>query len=306
MNRASKRTIIGPVIDVAKMEISELKARIRDLGMTPNKRLGQHFLSDEATANRQVQYAKVGKNDTVLEIGPGLGILTGILSTRAKRVVAVEADPAAADYIERTYEDVEIIRGDVLKVDLPEFDKVVSNLPFNISSPITFKLLEVPFDSAILMYQKEFAERLVASDGGKEYSRLSVNAFYRANCEILETVPRTLFYPEPKVDASIVRIEPRHPPFEVIDEGHFFKVVKALFTHRRKQIRNSLMLEWRSLTDTRESMAQFVSELPGSQRRVEELSPEEIGELSNRIIKEKLNLAKGHHSTTSSARDKDR
>lgn len=306
MNRTSKRTIIGPVIDVAKMEISELKARIRDLGMTPNKRLGQHFLSDEATANRQVQYAKVGKNDTVLEIGPGLGILTGILSTRAKRVVAVEADPAAADYIERTYEDVEIIRGDVLKADLPEFDKVVSNLPFNISSPITFKLLEVPFDSGILMYQKEFAERLVASLGNKEYSRLSVNAFYRANCEILEMVPRTLFYPEPKVDASIVRIEPRHPPFEVIDEGHFFKVVKALFTHRRKQIRNSLMLEWRSLTDTKESMAQFVSELLGSQRRVEELSPEEIGELSDRIIKEKLNLAKGHHSTTSSARDKDR
>jgi 16S rRNA (adenine1518-N6/adenine1519-N6)-dimethyltransferase len=301
-----QKTIIGPVDDVGAMDVSELKRRIRDLGITPNKRLGQHFLIDEAVANRQVQYAKVGKNDTVLEIGPGLGILTGILSTRAKRVVAVEADPAAADYIERTFGDVEIIRGDVLKIDLPEFDKVVSNLPFNISSSISFRLLERSFDSGILMYQKEFAERLVASEGSKDYSRLSVNAYYRARSEVLETVPRSLFYPEPKVDASIVRLEPRRPPFEVADEDHFFEVVRALFTHRRKQIRNSLVLEWMNLTDTKESMAKFVSGLPGSDRRVEDLSPEEIGGLSNRIIEEKFNLPKGHHSTPSSAQDKDR
>jgi 16S rRNA (adenine1518-N6/adenine1519-N6)-dimethyltransferase len=294
------------VIDVATMDVSDLRDQIRELGMTPSKRLGQHFLFDEATANRQVQYANVGKKDTVLEIGPGMGVLTGILSKRAGRVVAVEADPAAADYIERTYADVEILRGDVLKVDLPKFDKVVSNLPFNISSPITFRLLGEPFESGILMYQKEFAERLVASEGDRDYSRLSVNAFFRAKSEILETVPRTLFYPQPRVDAAIVRITPRPPPFKVTDEDHFFKVVKALFTHRRKQIRNSLALEWRNLSDSKESMAEFVSELPSSHRRVEELSPREIGELSNRILKEKFNLEKRHHSTTSSARKRDR
>jgi 16S rRNA (adenine1518-N6/adenine1519-N6)-dimethyltransferase len=306
VNRISKRTIIGAVFDVATMDVSELRDRIRELGITPNKRLGQHFLIDEAIANRQVQYADIGKKDTVLEIGPGTGILTEILSKRADRVVAVEADPVAANHIERTYPDVEVIGGDVLKVDLPKFDKVVSNLPFNISSPITFRLLDEPFESGILMYQKEFAERLVASEGNKDYSRLSVNAYYKAESEILETVPRTLFYPQPRVDAAIVRITPRRPPFEVTDEDHFFRVVKALFTHRRKQIRNSLVLEWRNLSESRESMKEFTSGLPDPHRRVEELSPQEIGELSNRILKEKFNLPKGHHSTPSSARQRDR
>jgi 16S rRNA (adenine1518-N6/adenine1519-N6)-dimethyltransferase len=306
VNRTSRRIIIGVVIDIATMDVSELRDLMRELGISPSKRLGQHFLLDEAIANRQVQYANVRKKDTVLEIGPGIGILTGILSKRADRVMAVEADPVAADYIERTYTDVEVINGDVLKVDLPRFDKVVSNLPFNISSPITFRLLGGPFESGILMYQKEFAERLMASEGSKDYSRLSVNVYYRAESEILETVPRTSFYPQPKVDAAIVRITPRRPPFEVTDEDHFFRVVKALFTHRRKQIQNSLVLEWRNLSDSRESMAEFASGMPNAHRRVEELSPKEIGELSNLILKEKFNLAKGHHSTPSSSQEKDR
>jgi 16S rRNA (adenine1518-N6/adenine1519-N6)-dimethyltransferase len=288
------------------MGLSETKREIRELGMRPNKRLGQHYLMDIAIANRQVQYANIEKMDVVLEIGPGLGILTGILSKRAKKVVAIEADPAAAKHIEHQFGDVEIIRGDVLKVALPKFNKVVSNLPFNISSPITFKLLGEDFDSGILMYQKEFAERLAANEGDANYSRLSVNAYYRAKREMLETVPRTAFYPEPKVDASIVRITPRSPPFEVVDEDHFFKVVKALFSHRRKQIGNSLKLEWKALCDSREAMERFVSNLADPRRRVEDLSPEELGEISNWILEGKFNLDNGHHKTSPRAQERDR
>lgn len=270
------------------MSLSDVREQIRELGVRPNKRLGQHFLVDLAIANRQVQYANIAETDVVLEIGPGLGILTEILRERAKKVIAVELDPVTAGYLQKRLRDVEIIQEDVLKIQLPQFDKVVSNLPFKISSPVTFKLLSERFEEGILMYQKEFAQRLVATKGEPDYSRLSVNAYYRAKCEILETVPRSAFYPEPKVDSSIVRITPRPPPFEVEDEVHFFKVVKALFTYRRKKIANSLLLAWKELHDSKEAMSQIVSGLPSSHKRVEQLSPEEIGELSDSILQAKV------------------
>ena len=146
------------------------------------------------------------------------------------------------------------------------------------------------------MYQKEFAQRLAASKGSSDYSRLTVNAYYRAKCEVLETVPRSSFYPQPKVDSSIVRIIPRAPPFQVTDEGHFLRLVKALFNHRRKQIGNSLQLEWKDLSESEEVMKRIVDKLAYSQKRVEDLSPEEIGDLSNWILEENFNLGKGHHS----------
>ena len=127
------------------MSLSEIKNLLKDLGLRPNKRLGQHYLVDKAIANRQLQYANIGRSDTVLEIGPGLGMLTKILSKRAKKVIAVEMDPAAVDHLRNEVQNVEIVQGDVLKIDLPAFDKIVSNLPFNISSPITFRLLEAEF-----------------------------------------------------------------------------------------------------------------------------------------------------------------
>jgi len=284
----------------------DVKSQIRELGIRPSKRLGQHYLLDKGIANRQVQYANVGESDTVLEIGPGLGILTKIMSERAKRVIAIEMDPVTADYLRREIRNAEIITGDVLKVSLPSFDKVVSNLPFNISSPLTFRLLDRDFELGILMYQKEFAQRLGATKGSSDYSRLSVNAYYRAKCEILETVPRSAFYPEPRVDTSIVKIVPRSPPFKVAKEDHFLRLVKALFNHRRKQIGNSLLLEWKELCDSKETMRQIVTSLPDKERRVEDLSPEEIGELSNWISEEKFNLGNCHHKKPSSAQDEGR
>ncbi len=278
------------------MSVSEIRNLIRELGISPNKRLGQHYLLDEAVANRQVQYANISKSDTVLEIGPGLGILTKFLVGRAKKVIAVEMDTKTVEYLKEKMPTIEVIRDDILKVDLPPFEKVVSNIPFNISSPITFRLLEKDFQTGILMYQKEFAQRLTAKKGSPDYSRLSVDAFYRADCEVLETIPRSSFYPPPKVDSSIVRLTPRKPPFKVNDEAHFFRLVRALFNHRRKHIGNSLKLEWKELCDSKDKMERIVSGLQNPSMRVEEMSPEQLGELSNWISEEKFNLGNGHHS----------
>jgi 16S rRNA (adenine1518-N6/adenine1519-N6)-dimethyltransferase len=175
-----------------------------------------------------------------------------------------------------------------MKMMFPKFDVCVSNLPYGISSPITFRLLEHDFRVAILMYQREFAQRMVASPGKPAYSRLTVSVYYKAKCEILEHVPRTAFYPQPEVDSAIVRLSPRKPPFVLESEKFFFDVVNALFSQRRKKIRNSLKqmirdeLRKRGLyTDV--SHAKIVGALPFGDLRVGVLTPEELGRLSNEL-----------------------
>jgi len=246
-------------------------------------KLGQNFLINEKVAERELQYANVNKDDVVLEIGPGEGVLTKLLAERAGKVLAVEIDEKLVHLLKKFLPgNVELIQGDVLKIDfekLPCFNKVVSNLPFQISSPVTFKLLDYGFDLAILVYQKEFADRLVAKSGCKNYSRLSVNVYYKAECEVLEVIPRTCFKPEPKVDSCIVKLTPREvPPFHVLDEQFFLDVTKKLFIHRRKKIKTTLT----KLFDIR-----LDDDIPYMESRVEELSPEEIGRLSN-VLYEKI------------------
>ncbi len=211
-------------------------------GIKLHRRKGQHILMDEGVIDRQIDYAGVTGDDTVLEIGPGLGALTLKLADRVGKVVAIEKDTRLFSHLKgQIPPNVELINGDVMDFELPDFDVVVSNLPYQISSPVTFKLLQHEFRKAILMYQREFALRMTAKPGGKKYSRLTVNVFYKAKCRILEFVPRNAFHPIPEVDSAIVELIPRKPPFKVIDEVTFFEVVEALFTQRRKMVKNSLL-----------------------------------------------------------------
>jgi 16S rRNA (adenine1518-N6/adenine1519-N6)-dimethyltransferase len=242
------------------------------------QRYGQHFLIDLSIASREVGYAALTKDDVVLEIGPGKGIITRLLAPCVKQVIAIEIDQRLIEQLKGTLpSNVIVIAQDALLVDfntLPRFTKIVSNLPFEISSPITFKFLTAPFSKAILMYQKDFAMRLVASPGTKEYSRLTVAVFYKAYCRILEEVPRNVFSPPPNVDSCIVELIPRESPaFEVQDESFFFHFTKQLFTHRRKKIRYTV----KTLTKAYES-------LPYLEKRVEQLSPEQIGSLSDKVL----------------------
>lgn len=239
------------------------------------RRLGQHFLNNDAVAQREIHYAALTKQDVVLEIGPGKGIITRLLARYAKQIIAIEIDERLISQLNATLpENVTVIHGDAVVVDfsaLPRFTKVVSNLPFQISSPITFKLLEYPFSKAVLIYQKDFAERLVAEPGTKEYSRLTIGVYYKAHCKLLEQVPRNCFSPPPQVDSCIVELVPREKPaFKVSDEQFFFELTKELFNHRRKKIRYTI----KSLYGDHEK-------LPFLDQRVEDLTPEQLGELSD-------------------------
>lgn len=244
------------------------------------RKLGQNFLTDKRIAEREITYANISKDDVVLEIGPGNGILTKILAEKAKKVIAIEIDKNLFEKLKNVLpNNVELIQDDALTTDfkkISNFNKIVSNLPYQISSPITFKILDCDFDLAVFIYQKEFAERLIAKPGNKNYSRLSVNAYYKAKCELLENISKTCFSPRPKVDSSIIRIIKREkPPFDVVSEEFFYFLTKKLFSHRRKKIKNIIQ----SFTGIN------LINIPYLDCRVEELTPEDIGKLSNLLYK---------------------
>ncbi|MGC9204542.1 MAG: 16S rRNA (adenine(1518)-N(6)/adenine(1519)-N(6))-dimethyltransferase RsmA [Thermoplasmata archaeon] len=239
------------------------------------KRLGQVFLKDKRIISFIVDSGRVGEGDTVLEIGPGPGNLTSEILSRGANVISIEKSLEYYQLLQVLFrEEIEsgrltLIHGDAVKVDFPGFNKVISNIPYSISSPITFKLLKHKFDLGIIMYQKEFAQRLVASPGTPEYSRITVNVYYFADVEILRIVKRGSFRPVPEVDSALVKIVPRKK-FSVIDEDLYFELTKILFSQRRKTIRKILGMD-----------------VPYGEKRVEELTPEQIAEISDYITLKK-------------------
>ena len=246
-------------------------------------KLGQNFLIDPNIAQLEVNYADIRKDDVVLEVGPGKGILTNLLAKNAKNVIAVEIDNNLIKSLKETLpSNVTLIHNDVLKLDfenLPKFNKVVSNLPYQISSPFTFKLLNYSFDLALLVYQKEFAERIIAKPGSKKYSRLSVNVYYKAECSLLRIVSRNVFFPIPKVDSAIVKLLPRKTPAFCVKNEEFFKdFVNVMFSHRRKMIKNIIKDMYDSYLNN--SFYEY--------KRVDNLTPEEIGFLSDIVFDKKL------------------
>ena len=212
--------------------------------MTTQRRpppLGQHFLRDDKYAQRSVDAAELRPTDVVLEVGPGKGVLTRLLAPNVAKVVAVELDDALADALDAEgLPNVELLRGDAVQVPFPPFDACVSNIPYQISSPLLFKLLALDFRVAVLLVQKEFADRLVAPPGSGDYGRLSVNAQRRARVERIARVPPGAFAPPPRVDSAIVRITPQPPSFDVVDERTYERVVEQAFAQRRKKLANAL------------------------------------------------------------------
>jgi 16S rRNA (adenine1518-N6/adenine1519-N6)-dimethyltransferase len=264
------------------------KHLLRLYGFSPKKRLGQNFTVNSDMLQRLVSHASITEDDVVLEVGAGLGFLTQLLSSKCKKVITVEVDPSLASFLRkqlRGMQNVDLIEGDILKVSLPVFNKVVSAPPYSISSPLLFRLLENKFDSAVLILQKEFAERLAASVGSKDYGRLTVTIYYRADVELLDFVPRTMFYPPPDVDSMIVRLKPRNPPFHVDNETIFFELVRALFTQRNKKVRNALIPFLRQREITGKKAVELADSTVYSTKRVRELAPEDFGILANEFLR---------------------
>lgn len=224
--------------------------RLRELmtayGVTPTKALGQNFVIDPNTIRKIVDVAVVGDDDAVLEIGAGLGSLTLALAGAARKVTAVEVDERLLPALEEVLgevDNVDIVAGDVLTLDLDSFDAtaVVANLPYNIAATAVLRVLEGSprIRRLTVMTQKEVGERLAAPPGSKTYGASSVLVAYWGTARVAAPVSRRAFYPEPNVDSVIVVVNRREelPP---TDRGALFSVVKAAFGQRRKTLRNSL------------------------------------------------------------------
>ncbi|MBM4242029.1 MAG: 16S ribosomal RNA methyltransferase A, partial [Euryarchaeota archaeon] len=273
------------------MLLKETLKILKTYNIKLNKRKGQNYLVNSDILNKILDYAEVSGNDTILEIGAGIGTLTIPLAKRAKKVIAVEQDKKIGFILEERLEElgfsnVEVLVGDATKLDFLPFNKVVSNLPYKISSPITFKLLEYEFDFGILMYQFEFANRMVANPGDPNYSRLSLMLKLLADVEILEEVSKHEFFPNPKVSSAIIKLIPK----KKIDIDEFFlKVSRALFQHKRKKVRNALLDSFHEIADVDKTSAKdIISNLDQvimdkMEKRVVELEVEEIILISNKL-----------------------
>ena len=219
------------------------------------KKFGQNFLIDTHVLDKIIRAAEIGKDDLVLEIGPGIGTMTQYLSCAAGKVIAVEIDRALIPILEDTldgYDNVRVINEDVLKVDIRKLVeeenegrpiKVVANLPYYITTPIIMGLFEnhVPIKSITVMVQKEVADRMQVGPGTKDYGALSLAVQYYAKPYIVANVPPNCFMPRPNLGSAVIRLERHeHPPVEVRDEKLMFRVIRASFNQRRKTLANGL------------------------------------------------------------------
>ncbi|GAV06043.1 hypothetical protein RvY_16082 [Ramazzottius varieornatus] len=212
-------------------------------GIQFNRDFGQHILKNPLVLNAIVDKANIRPSDVVLEVGPGTGNLTVRLLEKASRVIACEIDPRLIAELQKRVQGsplaskLHIIQGDVLKADLPYFDVCVANLPYQISSPFVFKLLlhRPLFRSAVLMFQREFAQRLVAQPSDKLYCRLSINTQLLSKVEHLMKIGKNNFRPPPKVESSVVRIEPKNPP-PAINYKEWDGLVRIAFVRKNKTL----------------------------------------------------------------------
>ena len=224
---------------------------LRAFDLHASRRLGQNFLISPGVVRGVVEAAAIEKGDHVLEIGPGIGTLTQGLLEAGAYVTAVELDkklPAVLAETLRGYEHLNVVQGDILKTDIPALMgnqpfKVAANLPYYITTPILLSLLEqkLPVTHIVTMVQKEVAERMTASPGGKNYGALSVAVQYHTEPEIVLDVPPSCFFPAPEVDSAVIACTVRKTPAVAVkDENLFFRVVKASFGQRRKTLSNAL------------------------------------------------------------------
>ncbi|XP_043466548.1 probable dimethyladenosine transferase [Leptopilina heterotoma] len=228
---------------VRREKNSRIHKDVAKQGIMFNKDFGQHILKNPMIIQTMVEKAAMRPTDVVLEIGPGTGNMTVKMLEKAKKVIACEVDPRMVAELQKRVQGtplqskLQIMIGDVLKTQLPFFDLCVANIPYQISSPLVFKLLlhRPFFRCAVLMFQREFAERLVAKPGDKVYCRLSINTQLLARVDMLMKVGKNNFRPPPKVESNVVRIEPRNPP-PPIDYREWDGLTRIAFVRKNKTL----------------------------------------------------------------------
>jgi 16S rRNA (adenine1518-N6/adenine1519-N6)-dimethyltransferase len=263
------------------------------------KSLGQHFLVDRSVVRQALALAQLKPDDLVVEIGPGVGILTEALLEEAAEVLAIELDSRMISYLEQNLSNrLTLLQEDVLQVDWQKLlgqskvpVKVVANLPYYITSPIIQRLLAFRelFSTMVLMVQKEVAQRIAAEPGGKDYGVLSVAVQYQAQVELGPVIGPEAFRPAPRVHSVLIRLTPRPQPLVETAPDLFFRVVRSAFRLRRKTILNSLLaanlLAYQDKGEQREKLTQLLaSQGLSTQQRPETISISEYGALSEAMI----------------------
>jgi len=276
---------------VSPLSEESIRLLLQKYSIKPSKKRGQNFLIDQQIARQIVSAADLTKEDAVLEIGGGLGILTRFLASQAGKVHVIELDPGLVCALnDLLYENgnVSVIQGDALKEDLPTVNKVVSNLPYSISSPITFRLLtEVKPELSVLMYQKELVDRMFAEPGSSDYSRFSVSIQYLADVKRVLSVPAKAFYPEPAVDSAVVTMAPRRQgPFARRDEV-FFWMTHGIYSYPNKQVRRALGIWCRNIGKSKELADEIIGRTGGaveSHERLRGLTQDQLVTLADTVL----------------------
>jgi 16S rRNA (adenine1518-N6/adenine1519-N6)-dimethyltransferase len=270
------------------MSLEEIQQLLNTHKISPNKLLGQNFMVEPAFYYRLSEYAALNLSDVVLDAGAGFGFLAKYLSGRCRAVVAVEKDPQVAAILREkvnSSDNITAIEGDVLKVELPPFNKVIAIPPYYLSSKLVMWVLKRKVDCAVLVVQKEFAQRFVAPVGSEEYGWLTVVTQRLAEAELLDAVPKDKFYPQPEVDSVILRLKPWiTKSFEVKNEISFMQLTKWLFTERNKKLAKALVPFLKSNCKLSKQEAEKLAQtLPHQDKRVRELSPKDFGAIANAL-----------------------
>lgn len=275
------------------LSAAEIKNTLKDNGLCVKKAMGQNFLISKAKRNRIIELCDIKEHEKVLEIGPGLGALTEGIQPICEKLVVVEKDKGLSALLKDFFKDsnnIEIVNADILKYPVPNFKdklKIIGNLPYYITSPVIFHLIAQRdrISSIYITVQKEVAQRITATQGGKDYGILGLSVSYYCQADVLLGIDKTCFFPQPTVDSSFIRLIIREkPPVKVKDEGYLFSVIKAGFNQRRKTLLNALSnsktlcLDKNVLTDTFGMLGMDI------RVRAEQLSLDEFALLSDSLI----------------------
>ncbi|MFB6143871.1 MAG: 16S rRNA (adenine(1518)-N(6)/adenine(1519)-N(6))-dimethyltransferase RsmA [Candidatus Nanohaloarchaea archaeon] len=259
-----------------------VRNELRQLGLKPVK--GQHFLTSEPVIDALVESGEV-EHEKVLEIGAGTGAITQKLAEKAEKVYAVEKDRQLFKHLKDKFSEagnVEVIEGDALEEEIPGYTRCVSNLPFQLSSDVLEFLGEKQVQSSLIV-QKDFAEKIVAEPGSKKYGYRTVVANYYFVPVKLRDVSRRSYHPRPEVETSILKLYPNKQRHGVEDEQLFFEVVKALFTHDRKKVRNAFVDARHMLEIDKDEAKEVRDELPHSEERVVDLDVKKLSEVTEKF-----------------------
>jgi 16S rRNA (adenine1518-N6/adenine1519-N6)-dimethyltransferase len=270
------------------MSLEETKQLLRTHRIAPNKLLGQNFMIEPALYEKMCTYAKLDASDVVLDAGAGFGFLSRFLADKCKEVIAVEKDPHVAEVLGERVKgnsNITVIQGDVLKTALPQFNKVIAIPPYYLSSQLVVWVFERKLDCAVMILQKEFANRLIAPVGSEDYGWLTVFSCLHGEAALLDVVPKELFYPQPEVDSIILALKPwSKNQFQIKDEKFLLQLLKWLFTQRNKKLGKALAPFLRSqLKISKQDAEKIALNVPFCDRRARELSPKDFGELANAI-----------------------